>query len=224
MTQSDQSGQDGPARRQSGSGGPSTTTADKPGSTRSSGGVEPKTGGSSSTGSTGSSAQRSGSGSSAGSSAQRSGSGSGRTSGAASIVARVAQAGSSKDRPAGDPARKPRRARLRLTQVDAWTVLKTSFLLSIALGIVSVVAVAVIWTVLGVAGVFDSLNDTIQTLLGNDFRIQDYIGTGRILGFTMIFAVINVVLLTVIGTLAAFLYNLAATLLGGVEVTLTEDR
>lgn len=123
----------------------------------------------------------------------------------------------------GAAARKPRRARLRLTQVDAWTVMKTSFLLSIALGIVSVVAVAIVWLVLGAAGVFDSMNDTVQTLLGNDFRIQDYIGTGRILGFTMILAVVDVVLLTAIATLAAFLYNLSATLLGGVEVTLTED-
>ncbi|GGF47352.1 hypothetical protein GCM10011519_21770 [Marmoricola endophyticus] len=208
MTQSDQSGQDGPARRPSGTGRSSTTTADKPGSrpesdrTSSSSDAAAKSAGSAK-GSTGSTA------------APKSGA-------AASIVSRVAAAGS-KDR-AGDPARKPRRARLRLTQVDAWTVLKTTFLLSIAMGIVSIVAVAVIWTVLGVAGVFDSMNDTIQSLLGNDFRIQDYIGTGRILGFTMIFAVVNVVLLTAIGTLAAFLYNLAATLLGGVEVTLTEDR
>lgn len=136
------------------------------------------------------------------------------------------RAGTTGARPAGrgqSAARKPRRARLRLTQVDAWTVMKTSFLLSIALGIVSVVAVAIIWLVLGAAGVFDSMNDTVQTLLGNDFRVQDYIGTGRILGFTMILAVVDVVLLTAIATLAAFLYNLAATLLGGIEVTLTED-
>ena len=36
--------------------------------------------------------------------------------------------------------------------------MKTSFLLSIALGIVLVVAVAIIWSVLGAAGVWDSIN------------------------------------------------------------------
>ena len=124
----------------------------------------------------------------------------------------------------GSAKRKPRKARLRLVQVDAWSVMKTSFLLSIAMGIVTVVAVGIVWGVLGAAGVWDSLNDTVQTVMGNDFRVQDYIGTGRVLGFTMLVAVVDVVLLTAIATLGAFLYNLAATLLGGVEVTLAEDN
>ena len=40
----------------------------------------------------------------------------------------------------------------------------------------------------------------------------------------MLVAVIDVVLLTAIATLAAFLYNMAAALLGGIEVTLAEDE
>ena len=39
----------------------------------------------------------------------------------------------------------------------------------------------------------------------------------------MLVAVVDVVLLTAIATLGAFLYNMAAALLGGVEVTLAED-
>jgi hypothetical protein len=119
--------------------------------------------------------------------------------------------------------RRPRKAQLRLVQVDAWSVMKTAFLLSIAFGIVTIVAVAIVWSVLGAAGVWDSLNTTVQTVMGNDFRVQDYIGTGRVLGFTMLVSAVDVVLLTAIATLGAFLYNLAATLLGGIEVTLAED-
>ena len=121
------------------------------------------------------------------------------------------------------PKRRPRKAQLRLVQVDAWSVMKTAFLLSIAFGIVTIVAVAIVWSVLGAAGVWDSLNTTVQTVMGNDFRVQDYIGTGRVLGFTMLVSAVDVVLLTAIATLGAFLYNLAATLLGGIEVTLAED-
>jgi hypothetical protein len=124
----------------------------------------------------------------------------------------------------GNLKRKPRKARLRLVQVDAWSVMKTAFLLSIAMGIVTVVAVGIVWGVLGAAGVWDSLNNTVQTVMGNSFQIQDYIGTGRVLGFTMLVAVVDVVLLTAIATLGAFLYNLAATLLGGIEVTFAEDN
>jgi hypothetical protein len=123
--------------------------------------------------------------------------------------------------------RGPRRARLRLTRVDPWSVMKTSFLLSVAFGIVTVVSVFIVWTVLGAAGVWESINATAQDILGDDtaagFDVTDYVGTSRVMGFTMLIAVVDVVLLTAIATLGAFLYNMAAALLGGVEVTLAED-
>lgn len=123
-------------------------------------------------------------------------------------------------------AKRVRKARLRLTHVDPWSVMKTAFLLSVALGIVTVVAVAVVWSVLGAAGVWDSVNATVGDVLGDsgeEFEIEDYVGMGRVMGFTMIVAVADVFLITVIATLGAFLYNLAAALLGGLEVVLAED-
>jgi Transmembrane domain of unknown function (DUF3566) len=133
-----------------------------------------------------------------------------------------------KKAPTGAAKRPPRRARLRLTRIDPWSVMKTAFLLSIALGVVTVVSVLMVWTVLGAAGVWDSINQTVQNILGGesagDFDIENYIGTSRVLGFTMLVAVIDVVLMTAIATLGAFLYNMAAALLGGIEVTLAEDN
>ena len=124
--------------------------------------------------------------------------------------------------------RGPRRARLRLTRIDPWSVMKTSFLLSIAFGIVTVVAVAMIWNVLDSAGVFDSVNQTVRDVVDDQatatFDVRDYVGTDRVVGFTMLVAAVDVVLLTAIATLGAFLYNMAAALLGGVEVTLAEDN
>lgn len=123
--------------------------------------------------------------------------------------------------------RVPRRARLRLTRVDPWSVMKTSFLLSIAFAVVTVVSVAMVWQVLGAAGVWDSINSTVQEAIGGedtaDFRVEDYVGTSRVLGFTMLVAAIDVVLITAAATLTAFLYNMAAALLGGIELTLAED-
>lgn len=120
-----------------------------------------------------------------------------------------------------------RRARLRLTRIDPWSVMKMAFLLSIALGVVMIVAVAIVWGVLGAAGVWDSINRSVQEIVGPDsggFDVEDYVGTSRILGLTMIVAVVDVVLLTAVATLGAFLYNMAAALLGGLELTFTEDR
>ncbi len=124
--------------------------------------------------------------------------------------------------------RPPRRARLRLTRIDPWSVMKTAFLLSIALGVVTIVSVLMVWSVLGAAGVWDSINSAVRDIVGEQsgtpFTIQDYLGTDRVIGFTMLVAVIDVVLLTAIATLAAFLYNMAAALLGGIDITLVEDE
>jgi hypothetical protein len=126
------------------------------------------------------------------------------------------------------PSRAPRRARLRLSRIDPWSVMKVSFLLSIAFGIVTVVSVFMVWSVLGAAGVWSSINNTVSDTVssGNNvstFNIEDYLGMSRVLGFTMLVSVIDVILITAIATLGAFLYNMAASLLGGIEVTLSED-
>ena len=126
------------------------------------------------------------------------------------------------------PSRAPRRARLRLSRIDPWSVMKVSFLLSIAFGIVTVVSVFMVWSVLGAAGVWSSINNTVSDTVSSGssastFNIEDYLGMSRVLGFTMLVSVIDVILITAIATLGAFLYNMAASLLGGIEVTLSED-
>lgn len=122
----------------------------------------------------------------------------------------------------------PRRARLRLTRIDPWSVMKTSFLLAIAFAVVTVVSVFIIWSVLAAAGVWDSINDTVQDVVGGEdaagWDIEKYVGMSRVMGFTMLVAVVDVVLITAIATLGAFLYNMSAALLGGVELTLAEDE
>jgi hypothetical protein len=140
-----------------------------------------------------------------------------------------------RERPAPAPAPRrtssapSRRARLRLSRIDPWSVMKVSFLLSIAFGIVTVVSVFMVWSVLGAAGVWSSINNTVSDTVssGNnvsDFNIEDYLGMSRVLGFTMLVSVIDVILITAIATLGAFLYNMASSLLGGIEVTLAEDN
>jgi hypothetical protein len=123
--------------------------------------------------------------------------------------------------------RQPRRARLRLSRVDPWSVMKTAFLLSMAFAIVTIVSVMIVWSVLGAAGVWDSINSSVQNVIGGDesknFDVKNYVGMSRVMGFTMLISVIDVVLITAIATLGAFLYNMASALLGGIELTLAED-
>jgi Transmembrane domain of unknown function (DUF3566) len=123
----------------------------------------------------------------------------------------------------------PRRARLRLTRIDPWSVMKTAFLLSVAFGVVTFVAIFMIWSVLGTAGVWDSINSAVASIVEGDnnsssFDVTNYVGMSRVLGFTLLVSVIDVILITALATLSAFLYNLSAALLGGIEVTLAEDE
>ncbi|TDE12698.1 DUF3566 domain-containing protein [Jiangella asiatica] len=143
-------------------------------------------------------------------------------------VTKPAPSKSTPTRPAS--SRRPgrvRKARLRLMRVDPWSVMKTAFLLSVALGITLFVAVAVLWSVLDAAGVFESIDEVITDMTASDtasgIDINQYIELSRVLGFTTLIAVVDVVLLTALATLGAFLYNLSASLLGGLELTLAED-
>ena len=122
----------------------------------------------------------------------------------------------------------PRRARLRLTRIDPWSVMKTAFLLSVAFGVVTFVAIFMVWSVLGAAGVWESINSAVASIVEGDnnsssFDVTDYVGMSRVLGFTLLVSVVDVILITALATLSAFLYNLSAALLGGIEVTLAED-
>lgn len=124
--------------------------------------------------------------------------------------------------------RRTRKARLRLAQVDPWSVMKTAFLFAVAAGIVLWVATGTVWAVISSSGMFGEINrmvgDIIQTP-GDDtpFRIQDYISTNKVMGTAALIAVIDVVIFTALATLGAFLYNLASAMIGGLEVTLAED-
>ncbi|WP_371517865.1 DUF3566 domain-containing protein [Kitasatospora sp. NBC_01300] len=120
-----------------------------------------------------------------------------------------------------------RKARLRVTKVDPWSVMKVSFLLSLAVGIIIIVAAAVLWMTLDSLGVFDSLTKTLKDVTGSDsaggLNLMDYVGFGKVMTFTSLIAVVDVVLLTALSTLSAFIYNAAAGFTGGVELTLAEE-
>ena len=120
----------------------------------------------------------------------------------------------------------PRRVRLTVSRVDPWSAMKVSFLLSVALGIAGVVMVFVLWTILAGMGVFDQINGIVgQVVQDGDqrFDIMDFIGLGRVVSLAIVIGVIDVILITAIATLGAFLYNVSSALVGGIQLTLTDD-
>lgn len=167
----------------------------------------------------------------------------GALSGAGRSFARVGAAigsatqESRQNRPSGGPSgagptqARVRKARLRVARVDPWSVMKVSFVLSIAMGIVTIVGTAVVWNVLNALGVFTSLNKTVGDLTSSgtttgtsSFNLSSFLSFGHVEGYMMIIALVDVVLATALATLGAYLYNLAAGFVGGFEVTLAEDQ
>jgi uncharacterized membrane protein YvlD (DUF360 family) len=90
------------------------------------------------------------------------------------------------------------------------------------------VATYLLWQVLLASGLFDALNNAVAEIMSSPsnaegFRIEDYVSANKVLGVAALLAVINTVITTALGTLGAFLYNLSANILGGLELTLAED-
>lgn len=120
----------------------------------------------------------------------------------------------------------PRRVKLTVSRIDPWSAMKISFLLSVAAGIAGVVLMSVLWLVLSGMGVFSDVNRAISEVLGHStstFNLMDYIGFDRVVSLSIVIGVVDIVLLTALATLGAVLYNICASLVGGLQVTLTDD-
>ncbi len=119
----------------------------------------------------------------------------------------------------------PRKVRLTVARVDPWSVLKLSFLLSVALGIVLVTASVVLWSVLDAMGVFTAINTELRNIgsAKTEFDINQWVGLGRVVSLSTVIAVVNVLIIMALSTLGALLYNLASSLVGGLQVTLADD-
>jgi hypothetical protein len=146
---------------------------------------------------------------------------------AAAKVAKLAGALRKPDKSAG--SRKPaRKAHLQVARFEPWSVMKFSFIMALVCFLVLFVAVAVLYMFLSGLGVFDALSNTIRDLTSNDqgksggINPANWFSAARILGYTALIGTLNVLLITALATVWSVIYNMAADLVGGVEVTLKE--
>ena len=121
----------------------------------------------------------------------------------------------------------PRQARLYVARVDPWSVAKAAFMLAIAVGIVIVVSVGVLWYALDYLGVFATLARNVNEVIGNsqaNFDLMGVLGFSRVMGAAIVIASVEVVLVSILATLFAFMYNISVGLTGGIEVVLTDTH
>ncbi|GAA0270521.1 DUF3566 domain-containing protein [Actinomadura nitritigenes] len=125
-------------------------------------------------------------------------------------------------------AKPARKAQLQLARLEPWSVMKFSFVMSLVCFVVLVVAVVVLYVILSGLGVFDAISDTVNSLTKQQGDTTGGVDAGnwfsfaRVFGYTVLVGALNVLLITALSTVGSVIYNLAADLVGGVEVTLKE--
>ncbi|SKC61464.1 DUF3566 domain-containing protein [Krasilnikoviella flava] len=118
----------------------------------------------------------------------------------------------------------PRRVRLSVSRVDPWSIMKLAFLLSVAIGFITVVATMVVWYVLNDMGTFATMQTFLSDTIGPQaVNLMQFVQFDRVVSLSVLIAIVNVVLLTALTTIMAILYNITAALVGGVHLTLTDE-
>ncbi|KFI60105.1 DUF3566 domain-containing protein [Bifidobacterium gallicum] len=118
-----------------------------------------------------------------------------------------------------------RRMNLSLTRVDAWSVAKVTFMLSLAGAIIQIVAVLLLWMLLKVVGVFDSVTQMVSSagIDAGGLNLANVLSLPTVLGAVTIWSIVQMVLITIVVSIFALLYNVVCALVGGVHVTLGDD-
>lgn len=120
-------------------------------------------------------------------------------------------------------SRGPVRASMQIRRIDPWSTLKVSLLLSVALFFVWMITVAFLYLVLGGMGVWAKLNSNVGDLLNNaSGSSAELVSSGTIFGGAFLIGLVNIVLMTALATIGAFVNNLITDLIGGIEVTLAD--
>ena len=124
--------------------------------------------------------------------------------------------------------RTARQAHLTIARVEPWSVMKFSFVVSLVAFVILFVAVSVLYAVLNGLGVFDSIQHVVSSVTSSQtstgVNAKAWFSASRILGYTAVLGLADIVLITAMSTIGAVVYNLTSRLVGGVEVTLRETE
>ncbi|WHU60485.1 DUF3566 domain-containing protein [Trueperella pyogenes] len=117
-----------------------------------------------------------------------------------------------------------RRVRMTISRVDPLSALKLSFLVSVGVGIMIVVAAILLWFTLDAMHVWARIEELLVTLNSAPLlELGQFMQFGRVVSFAVVVGVIEVVLMTALGTITALLYNVVAMLVGGLYITVTDE-
>jgi transmembrane protein DUF3566 len=115
----------------------------------------------------------------------------------------------------------PRQTTVVVRRVQPWSVLRFSLLFYFCLMLIFLLALLILYWVLGLIGVLDSLSHLIGEFLGNArFAINGFYIFSRL----FLIGAVGVVVWSFVNLCVALLYNLVSDVVGGIQVTLSERR
>jgi hypothetical protein len=125
-------------------------------------------------------------------------------------------------------AAQPRRTRVLVKRVGPWSVLRFSLVFYFCMMLAFWIGLFLVYKFLGSIGVLHSIEDSIRNLNPASKTRVNWgnwsFHTGWIFSRLFMIGLVMVVFGSIVNLIAAFLYNLLADLMGGVELTLTERR
>ncbi|MGZ5410850.1 MAG: DUF3566 domain-containing protein [Aeromicrobium sp.] len=116
-----------------------------------------------------------------------------------------------------------KQVRLRLVYVDFWSAVKLSFLAAVALAIVTVVSFFLVYLIIQTTGMIDRVDEFFQSFSDGGVSITSFVGLPQVMAFAAIVAILNIVVVTVLGAVVAGIYNLAVKVTGGLLVGFTSN-
>lgn len=114
------------------------------------------------------------------------------------------------------------RATVQIRRIDPWTTLKVSLVMATAGFFIWMLSVGLLYIVLAGMGVWERLNSAFVDIVSTSSSEGGLISAGQVFGYAGVVGLINVVLLSAFSTIGAFIYNLCADLVGGIQVTLAD--
>ncbi len=117
---------------------------------------------------------------------------------------------------------KAKQVRLNLVYIDLWSAVKVSAMVALAISVAVFLTVILSWFLLSSVGVIGALEGVIGDILGDGGGgILALLQLEQVIVLAGVGALINVLSLTVLGSVGAVMYNAIARFTGGLTVGFT---
>ena len=116
-----------------------------------------------------------------------------------------------------------KQVRLRLVYIDFWSAVKLSFLAAIAIAIITVVAFVMVFLVVQTTGLIAQADEFLGSFSDGSFLVSNFVSLPQVIAFSAIVAILNLIVVTVMGAVIAGIYNLAVKVTGGLLVGFTSN-